>query len=155
MQIQRVNRTDPEKVFLNVKNGSGATITTGMGTRLLGLLAAEVASTDGTQVTALDADGYMCAFMGIASQDIASLGYGRTQVWGYVNSIMFSAEADKTVGNLAVADTLLKKGAVAGTFTTAQTAQALSTMLYKYVQVLQTVNISGGVPYGRGFVRGI
>jgi hypothetical protein len=68
---------------------------------------------------------------------------------------MFSAEADKTVGNTAVADTLLKLGAVAGTFTTAQTAQALSTTLYKYVQVMQTVNISGGIPYGRGFVRGL
>lgn len=155
MQIQRVNRTDPEKVFLNVKNGTGATITTGMGTRLLGLLAAEVASTGGTQVTALDGDGNMCAFMGIASQDIASLGYGRTQIWGYVNSIMLSAEADKTVGNTATADTWLKKGGVAGTFTTAQTAQALSTMAYKFVQIMQTVNISGGVPYGRGFVRGL
>jgi hypothetical protein len=155
MQIQRVNRTDAEKVFINVKNGTGATITTGMGSRFLGMLAAETASNDGTQVTALDAVGNMAAFSGIAAQDIASLGFGRSQIWGFVDSIMFSAEADKTVGNNAIADTFLKPGSVAGTFTTAQTAQSLSTTMFKYVQVWQTVNISGGIPYGKGFVRGL
>ena len=155
MQIQQVNRTDAEKVFLNLVNGTGATITTGMGTRMLGMLAAETASNDGTQITALDSAANACAFTGIADEDIASLGAGRCQVWGFVNSIMFSAEADKTVGNTAVADTFLKVGSVAGTFTTAQTVQALSTACFKFVQVFQTVNISGGIKFGKGFVRAL
>lgn len=155
MQIQRVNRTDAEKVFINVNARSGATITTGMGVRFLGGLAAEVVSTDGIQVIPLDADGSMPQFAGIAAEDIADAGYGRSQIWGYVNSIMMSAEANKTIGVDALANTFLKKGGVAGRFTSTQTAQALSTFCYKYVQVWSTVNISGGIPYGSGFVRAL
>lgn len=155
MQIQRVNRTDAEKVFISVNARSGATITTGMGVRFLGGLAAEVVSTDGIQVIKLDADSAMCQFAGVAAEDIADAGYGRSQVWGYVNSIMLSQEADKTIGVAGLAETFLKKGGGAGTFTSTQTAQALSTFLYKYVQVWSTTNISGGVPYAKGFVRAL
>lgn len=155
MQIQRVNRTDAEKVFINVNARSGAVITTGMGVRFLGGLAAEVVSTDGIQVVPLDSDATMCQFAGIAAQDIADAGYGRAQIWGYVNSIMLSMEADKTIGVTALVQTFLKKGGAAGTFTSTATAQGLSASLYKFLQVWQTVNISGGVPYGVGFVRGL
>ena len=155
MLIQRVNRTQAEKIFLILTNGGAATITTGFGTRYLGALAAEVVSTDGAQVIPLDADSAMCQFSGIADQDIASLGAGRVQAWGYVNSIAYSAEADKTVGLLARASTFLKKGLVNGTFTSTQAAEGLSTFAYKYIQAMTTINISGGVPYGSGFVRAL
>lgn len=155
MIIQRVNRTQAEKIFLILTNGGAATITTGFGTRYLGALAAEVVSTDGAQVIPVDADTAMCQFAGIADQDIASLGVGRVQAWGYVNSIAYSAEADKTVSVFARLGTILKKGAVNGTFTSALAQETLSTFAYKYVQAMTTVNISGGVPYGSGFVRAL
>ena len=37
-------------------------------------------------------------FAGVAEQDIVADGYGLVQVWGFVDSIAFSFEADKTVG---------------------------------------------------------
>jgi hypothetical protein len=158
MQIQRVNRTDPEKVFLNLKNGTATVISTGMGVRLLGPVAdAEIVSSDGTQVIALDSAAYMYCFMGIANKDIASLGYGRVQAWGFVDSIMLSMEADKTIGIVSFAETILKKGGGAGNWTSAgvATLQAMSTQFYKYVHVLSTTNISGGIPYAKGFVRAL
>jgi hypothetical protein len=154
MLIQRVNRTDAEKIFIICHNVNGATATTGRGQRFVGGTPAEIASADGTQVVN-SADAAMASFAGIADQDIPDDGYGRVQAWGFVNSIELSAEADKTVAPVAIGTSFLKGGAVAGTFTSTQTAQALSTMAYKYVSVLNTVNISGGLVYAKGFVRAI
>lgn len=154
MQIQRVNRTQAEKVFISVQNGEGSAISVGHGLRFLGGLAAEVVSTDGVQVIKLDANATMSQFAGIAAADIASLGYGISQVWGYCNSVMLSQEADKTIGVSARNLTFLQKGGGAGTFTSALAEAALTTMAYKYVQNMTTTNISGGIPYGQAFVRG-
>jgi hypothetical protein len=154
MQIQRVNRTDAEKVYIVIKNVSGATITTGLGARLVGGAAAEVVSTDGIQAVT-STDDAMVQFAGIAVEDIADNGYGRVQAWGIVNSVLLSAEADKTVGVTGIANSFLKAGAAAGSFTSTQTAQALSTMGYKYVQCLTTTNISGGLNYCKAFVRAL
>lgn len=154
MNIQRVNRTDAEKVFLNVHNVAGATATTGRGLVFVGGAPAEIVSTDGVQVV-LSTDASMPSFAGIANQDIPDDGYGLVQAWGFCNSIELSAEANKTVAPVAIATSFLKHGAVSGTFTSTQTAQALSTMAYKYVSVLNTVNISGGLVYAKGFVRAL
>jgi hypothetical protein len=154
MLLQRVNRTDAEKIFLICHNVNGATATTGRGQRFVGGTPAEIASADGTQVVH-SADAAMASFAGIADQDIPDDGYGRVQAWGFVDSIELSAEANKTVAPVAIGTSFLKGGAVAGTFTSTQTAQALSTMAYKYVSVLNTVNISGGLVYAKGFVRAI
>lgn len=152
MQTQRVNRTDAEKVFIVVKNVDANTTTTGFGVRFVGGAAAEVASTDGVNTVKA---GPGPQFAGIAIEDIPSNGYGRAQAYGYVNSIAYSAEADKTVGVTGVANSFLKAGAVAGTFTSTQAEAALTTQAYRYAQAWTTVNISGGVPYGSGFVRAL
>ena len=155
MLIQRVNRTDAEKVFLVVHNSAGATATTGRGLRFVGGTGAEAAtSADGSQVVFSTA-ATMCNFAGIAAQDIPSDGYGLSQIWGYVNSIELSAEANKTIGCTALVQTFLTGGAVAGTFTSTLAPEALSTMAYKFVQALNTTNISGGLVYAKGFVRGL
>ena len=154
MQIQRVNRTDAEKVYIVVKNVSGATITTGMGACLVGAAAAEIVSTDGISAVAVF-DAKMNQFAGIAVEDIADNGYGRVQTWGICNSVLLSAEANKTVAPVAAGTSFLKAGAATGSFTSTQAAQALSTMCYKYVQCLTTANISGGLPYCKAFVRAL
>lgn len=156
MQTQRVNREDAEKIFLVVHNVSGATATTGLGMRLVGGTGAQAAtSTDGIQSVLLDADGYMPLLLGVTVEDIADDGYGRVQAYGYVDSVLLSAEANKTVGVVALNETFLKKGGTAGSFTSTQTPQALSTFAYKYVQALTTTNISGGLNYCSGFVRAV
>lgn len=157
MQIQRVNRTDPEKVFIVAKNGTAATITTGMGARYLGWIAgAELVSNDGTQVIAVENAANMAAFAGIAAEDIATLGYGRVQAWGYCNSIMLSAEGTSiSVGGGTMAATVLKVSAAAGQYTSDGTAlETLSTTLYKYVQVFGTTTVSA-TAWASGFVRAL
>jgi hypothetical protein len=154
MILQRINRTDAEKIFLICHNVNGATATTGRGQRFVGGTPAEIASADGAQVV-FSADAAMASFAGIADQDIPDDGYGRVQAWGFVDSVELSAEANKTIACVAIGTSFLKTGGVSGTFTSTQTAQALSTMAYKYISVLNTTNISGGLVYGKGFVRAI
>lgn len=155
MQTQRVNRTDAEKVYLVVKNVDADSITTGMGVRLIGGAAAEIVSTDGISAIKIAADATMPQFAGIAVEDIASNGYGRVQAWGIVNSVLLSAEANKTVGVTGIATSFLKVGAVAGSFTSVKTPQSLSTFAYKYIQALTTTNISGGLNYTKAYVRAL
>lgn len=153
MQIQRVNRTDDEKVFVVGLNVNATTATTGFGLRWVGGAAAEVVST-GSNAVVFSSDATMGQFAGIASQDIAVNAYGRIQAYGLA-SIAYSAIADVTVGVEGIAKGLLKTGGVAGTWASTATPQSLSTMLYKYVQTMTTVGISGGVPVGTGFVRAL
>lgn len=153
MQIQQLNRTDDEKVYVVGKNVSGTTATTGFAMRYVGGAAAEIVST-GAGAVVFAADANMAQLAGIAVEDIAVNAYGRLQAHGLV-SVAYSAEANKTVGVTGIAGSFLKGGAVAGTFTSTKTPQSLSTFAYKYVQALTTVNISGGVPLGTAFVRAI
>ena len=156
MQLQRVNRTQAEKIFLNVQNGTGTSITTGMGARFLGGAAAENVSTDGIQVTALESANNMWSFAGIAADDIASLGYGRCQAWGYVNSIQFSAVGSSiTIGTTGIAGSLLTVGAVAGTFFSTRVPETLSISGFRYVQSLLTQTISANPVWGSGFIRAL
>lgn len=153
MQTQRVNRSDAEKIFMVIKNVDADSITTGWATRIVGAAAAEIVSSDG--VNAVKPTALNSQFAGIAAEDIVSNGFGRVQVWGYVNSIAYSFEANKTVGVTGNASSFLKVGGAVGTFTSTQVPEALSTAQSKFVQAFTTVNISGGIPYGSGFVRAL
>jgi hypothetical protein len=163
MDIQRVNRSDAEKIYINVQNAEGASISTGMGARFMGALGAEVVSTDGVQVCKIDADANFSQFSGIAEKDIASLGYGRLCVWGYCNSVLLSQETDKTIGVTTRAATFLRKGGALGTFTsTLDTGTNCSTLtvaglmpFIRGVQNMATTNISSSLPYTKGFVRAL
>ena len=149
MQIQRVLRTDPEKVYLTIKNVSGATLTTGMGARYVGGAVGEIVSTDGVQAVGATLAGAE-TFCGIAVEDIADNGYGRVQVWGYCDSILLSQEADKTIG-----PSILVPGNGVGMFISIAARQNISTSLYKFVVALNTTNISGGLNYAKAFVRAL
>lgn len=155
MQIQRVNRTDAEKVFIIVKNVNGVTATTGLGMRLLGGLAAEAASTDGIQAVLIESDAQMANFAGIVAKDIPDNSYGLVQAWGYVASLAYSAKANVTIGLEGIAKAFLKVGGLSGTWFSGGVPEALSTGAFKFVQVMATTGISGGVPYGSGFVRAL
>lgn len=157
MLIQRVNRTDAEKVFISVKNAGQAVITTGYGVRFMGATAAEInISTDGAQVIAVNAASAMPLFAGIAQQDIASLGVGLSQVWGYVNSIALSFEATKVIGCVSLIESYLKWGNAPGLFTSTMAPENLSTYGWKSVVCMSTANINTAISaYCKGFVRAL
>lgn len=85
MQIQTANRTTPEKVFMQVKNVEGATITAGLPVAFaLGV------SNDGVNATIANAAADYPGFLGVAVRDIANNDYGQIQIAGYVASILIS-----------------------------------------------------------------
>ena len=170
MQIQRVNRTNAEKIFIIAHNAEANSITTGMGAMYCNAVnaAAAAVSADGISVLRITGAASMYSFAGIAAQDIPSDGYGRVQAWGYCDSIIMSHRASNTtIGAGLVAETFLLPGGVAGTFTstTAQdiTLSSLTALgiLSKTVQIFDTVVLSlslhsaGAWVWGKGYVRAL
>ncbi len=164
MQFQRVNRTNAEKIYFVTHNVEESSLTTGFGARYVGGPDTEAVSNDGHSVvkhatgTAGDLN-----FAGIASEDIPADGYGLVQAFGYVDSIAFSFEADKTVGteDFATGGSVLVSGGLAGSWTSGRDIGTANSWLdnmthQKHVTVWDTVNISSTAgPYGFGFVRAI
>lgn len=147
MIIQQLNRTDPERVQIQVKNvDGGGSITTGLGATLC----EAGASIDGISSVRTTA-GNIKGFCGVAVQDIAINGYGLVTSWGYVNSVQLSNVG--TSITITRGDTLIP-GAVAGTFFSTVTAQAMSTLLYKYVYAATTVPVDLS-NLNQSFVAGI
>ena len=155
MYSLQVNRTSPDKVYTTIRNVNGDSITAGLCARYLGGVMTDAASADGISAIKLDADANWQYFAGVAISDIASDEYGIVQSWGYSDAVSISAEANKTIGpEGGPTGTYLKKGAVAGTLTSAgSTFQALSAQFYRYVQIWDTVNASGGIPQASCWIR--
>lgn len=147
MQIQQIDRNDAERVQIVVKNvdGSGS-ITTGLGVALV----VSGASIDGISAVKATA-ALQKGFSGIASKDIPINGFGLVTAWGIANSVLLSHVG--TSLTVTAGDTLIP-GAVAGTFFSGVTAQAMSTLLYKYVVAgaTQTISTAG---YVTGIVRAL
>jgi len=147
MIIQMLNRTDPERVQIQVKNvdGSGS-ITTGFGAMLV-TAGASIDGISAVKSTAARVKG----FVGVAVQDIAINGFGLVTAWGFVNSVQLSNVG--TSITVTAGDTLIP-GAVAGTFFSSVTAQAMSTLLYKYVVGATTVPVDIS-NLNQSFVQGV
>lgn len=134
MIIQQLNRTDPERVQIQIKNvDGGGSITTGLGAAF----PISGASIDGISAVKATA-ALQRGFVGVAVQDIAINGYGLVTAWGYVNSVQLSNVGSSIT--VTAGDTLIP-GAVAGTFFSSVTAQAMSTLLYRYVYAAATVPV--------------
>ena len=82
MLFKRVNRTDPEQIFLVVFNNEGASLTAN-NTCQLELASASV---DGIKVRQPDT-GNLFAFVGIVDAAIADQAYGLVQVYGYRSTV--------------------------------------------------------------------
>jgi hypothetical protein len=95
------------------------------------------ASIDGISATKLTGAAVK-GFVGVSVQDIAINGFGLVTMWGYVNSVQLSNVG--TSITVTAGDTLIP-GAVAGTFFSSVTAQAMSTVLYKYVVAATTIPV--------------
>ena len=156
MYSLQVNRTSPDKVYTTIRNVDGDSITAGLCARYLGGAVAGSASIDGVSAVKMPAsdNSQWINFAGVAITDIASDEYGIVQSWGYSENVTMSAEANKTIGTETAAGTYLRKGALAGTLASSgSTMHALSAQFYRYVQIWDTVNISGGVPQGTCWIR--
>lgn len=98
MIFQRVNRTDPERVFIVMRNNEGASINKDQTVQLE--LAS--ASIDGVRVRDMDT-GNLHAFIGIADAAIADGAYGLIQVYGYRStSILFQTDTSQDTGVVLV-----------------------------------------------------
>lgn len=101
MLFQRINRTDPEKIFIVVKN-SYSTAALSNGQAVVWDYATDA---DGVGVTKpTDGTGraghYGSAFAGIAAEAIAAGSYGLLQVYGYHSAVRVRTH---TGGNPAIA----------------------------------------------------
>lgn len=153
MEVQMINRSDPERVLISVKNIEAVTLTTGMGICLAVGNEDVAASADGNAAVLFTTSSELNpAFVGVAKRDIATNAYGPVIAWGWADSILLSQETDKTIGILAGAGLLLA-GAAAGSFSSTLAPEAISTYLGKYVVNAVTTNISSALPYTSGLVR--
>lgn len=169
MQIQRVNRTDAEKVYIVVTNADAATVTTGLGMTFCNAAngAAAGASVGGTEVLMVNnATSHMLNFAGIAAQDIAVGAAGRSQIWGYCDSVAVSHRgANTTIGGALIAETLLIPAALKGTFTSEAAQDALSVigagqgarfiLIHDTVVLSLSLHSAGAYVYAKGFIRGL
>lgn len=151
MLIQQLNRTDPEKVQIMIKNvDGGGSITTGLGV----CIPASGASIDGISVVRATA-ALQRGFVGVATQDIAINGFGLATTWGYVNSVQISnvgTSITVTAGNVLI------PSAIAGQFFSVVTDAAMSTLMYRFVTAATTVpvDISNlNQSFVAGFVRAL
>jgi hypothetical protein len=147
MIIQQLNRTDPERVQIQVKNvDGGGSITTGLGA-CFPISGASIDGISAVRSTAALARG----FVGVAVQDIAINGFGLVTAWGYVGSVQISNVGTSLT---ITAGDQLKAGAVAGTFFSSVAAETTSTQYYKFVYAASTVPVDLS-NLNQAFVAGI
>lgn len=130
MNVQPLG-TNAEKVTIVGFNTSGATIEKGMGAAWNLALAASMNASEILANTA----GLQRGFIGVANSDIAANAYGVITCWGYVASVLMSHVGTSIT---ITAGDILKPGAVAGTFFSSLTDQAVSTIYYRYVVAAST-----------------
>lgn len=150
MQTQQLNRTDPERILMVVKNvDGGGSITTGMGVCLV----PAGASIDGVSAVKQTA-ALLEGFCGVAKQDIAINDFGLVTAWGYADSVLISHVGSSIT---VTRGDILKPGAVAGTFFSSITDEAVSTLFYRYVIAATTpVAVSTlAQSYCAGVVKGL
>ena len=93
MLFKKLNRTDPERVFVVVENNEGATINKDQTVQM-----DETTDVDGVKVRDMDT-GSLYAFLGIADADIADNDFGLVQVYGYrSSSIVFQTDTSQAPG---------------------------------------------------------
>lgn len=145
MDIQQINRQDPESIRVAFKNvDGGGSITTGYGVRLV-MTAASFDGISAIQSTA----AAIKDFYGIVAKDVPINGFGKATAYGYAASIVLSNVG--TSITVTAGDTL-KPGAVAGTWFSSVTDSAMTTLLSIRIVAGANTTISAQA-WTAGFVR--
>jgi len=160
MQMQQINKSDAEKVLIVFKNVDAATVSTGLGVRLI----VTGASCDGVQSVKQPVTTYGSHFMGISIKDVPVNGYGLAVVWGLADSVALSAVG--TSITITAGDQLWPSGVGGYFFSNTNGAlvvnAALSTLtaatflpaVRPFVTCVDTTNIST-TAYTRGIIRAL
>ena len=137
MDIQGINRSDPEKVFVSCRNVTGATVSAGVPVEM------EVATiTDGNSVTACRSNGLCSLFVGVTDASMADDAYGLVQVYGFRTSAWHTVTAKSaqvTPGQFLIAGST---GGAATSFVDA-TRSAATTSGWNQVCLAETLSASG------------
>ncbi len=146
MDLQFINRADVESVKVAFKNvDGGGSVTTGNAVAIV----TTAASFDGVNAVRRTA-ALQNTFHGVSISDVPINGFGKAVIYGYAASIAISNVGSSIT--ITAGDNLIP-GAVAGTWFSSVTAQALSTVLYRYATAGQTVTISAAT-WVSGYVKG-
>jgi hypothetical protein len=152
MDIQALGKSDPEKIFLHIKNVAGATITANMAV----CLCCDANSVDGISVVQPYTAG-LKGWVGIADKDIADAGYGRVQSWGYRDSVLISHEGTSitiTIGDALVAINGKWGCNTSGGVNLSTLTDASAHNLSKYIIAASTVpNTLSAATYVKGIIR--
>ncbi len=145
MDIQQINRADPESIRVAFKNvDGGGSITTGYGVRLV----MTDASFDGVSAVQSTAAAIR-DFFGIVAKDTPINGFGKATAYGFAASIVLSNVGTSITIN---AGDFLKVGGVAGTWFSSVTDAAMTTVLNRGVTAGSNTTISA-LAWTDGFVR--
>lgn len=149
MLFKQAARGD-ERLFVSVKNVEATSITTG---QAAALRIGTAASFDGQSVvrTSSANAGDLPGWIGIASQDISSNGFGLVQVYGNCASILLSVGTTSVTIN--VGDPLIP-GVLAGGLASAVPTYAASGFRYVLASNVPVTTSLGGVTnYVSGWIR--
>lgn len=131
MEFAQLNRSDAEKVFISVRNISGATVSAGIPVEW-----DVVTATDGNAVTAAKSGSLSGLFAGVTDASMTDSAYGRIQVYGYRQSAYVSgASAGNYVGTFLTP--------AAGIFTDS-TLSAATTSGHTKVVLFETIGAAAG-----------
>lgn len=146
MQIQQINSTDPEKVYVAVKNVSASSLTTGYAVAL----AIAGNSFDGVNAVLADSDdtGNLPGFIGVARADIASNSNGQVISAGFAASVFLSHVGSSITINQG--DPLVPGKAPGGLASLAPTYAASG---FRYVLASNTPPAVSAAAYCSGLVR--
>jgi hypothetical protein len=93
---QRVNRSDPEKIFIVVQNVHAGTMTAGYS------CVWDISAPDGVRVSQA-VTATLGAYAGIADADIAQNAYGLIQVYGYrTSAYLYSSTGTSAAGDILI-----------------------------------------------------
>lgn len=126
MFFQRINRTDPEKVFIVAKSCySTASITKGQP-----VVFAYNGTDDGLAVTR-PASALLSLVAGIAAETIANAGYGLVQVYGHNADALVTGTTDVAIGDkLACKDAVFYLIKAAGTLVAGESGVIVAGQAY-------------------------
>lgn len=152
MLIQQLNRTDPEKVAICIKNVEATSITMGMA---VAYCIGTAASFDGVNAVkpASGTAANLPGFIGVALQDIASNGFGLVQMFGSVASVLLSNVA--TSVTIASGDPLIPSP-LGGFFSSGAPTYAASGFGWVIASAVPANTLSVAAPlYCSGVVRAL
>lgn len=142
MQLQQLNRTDAEKVFVIGQNVSSGTL---VGNTLVcweGVIAA-AASYGNAFMQPITSN--LTLFAGIVDNDVATMGFERVQAYGYRASI---------AGNAATAVSISAAGLILGPVAGSVSGQS-NGKSFQFGPIVLFDNDISGAGYFRGFIRAL